>query len=145
MAFNFSSDGIQWQDYGGGGSGGEVTPDNPATLTNKTIDANDNFISNLKPSNFAEGTVRDSVRPVDEASDQKLVTEKAVAEATATYIFEQAGASNTWVVTHNLGRFPSVVVQDSAGTQFLAPVYYNSANQLTISMNGATTGKAYLN
>ena len=144
MAFNFSSDGIQWQGSGGG-SGGEVTPDSPTTFANKTIDANDNDILNLRKGNFAEGTVLDSVRPVDEASDQKLVTEKAVAEATATYIFEQAVASNTWVVTHNLGRFPSVVVQDSAGTQFLAPVYYNSANQLTISMNGATTGKAYLN
>ena len=141
MAFNFSSDGIQWQ----GSGGGEVTPDSPTTFTNKTINADDNTISNLRTGNFAEDTVRTSVRPVDEASDQKLVTEKAVAEATATYIFEQAVASSTWVVTHNLGKFPSVVVQDSAGTQFLAPVFYNSANQLTISMNGATTGKAYLN
>lgn len=145
MAFNFESDGIQWQNYGGGGSGGEVTPDSPDTFTNKTIDAFENDILNLEARNFAEGTVRTSVRPVDEASDQKLVTEKAVAEATATFIFEQAVASNTWVVTHNLGRFPSVIVEDSAGTQFLAPVYYNSASQLTISMNGATTGRAYLN
>lgn len=144
MAFNFSSDGIQWQGSGGG-PGGEVTPDSPTTFTNKTINADDNTISNLRTGNFAEDTVRTSVRPVDEASDQKLVTEKAVAEATATYIFEQAVASSTWVVTHNLGKFPSVVVQDSAGTQFLAPVFYNSANQLTISMNGATTGRAYLN
>jgi hypothetical protein len=144
MAFNFSSDGIQWQGSGGG-SGGEVTPDSPTTFSNKTISADDNTILNLRKSNFADGTVRDSVRPVDEASDQKLVTEKAVAEATATYIFEQAVASDTWVVTHNLNKFPSVFVQDSAGTQFLAPVFYNSANQLTISMNGATTGKAYLN
>ena len=144
MAFNFSSDGIQWQGSGGG-SGGEVTPDSPDTFTNKTINADDNTISNLRTGNFADGTVRTSVRPVDEASDQKLVTEKAVAEATATFIFEQAVASNTWVVTHNLGKFPSVMIQDSSGNQFLAPVYYNSANQLTISMNGATTGRAYLN
>ena len=144
MAFNFSSDGIQWQGSGGG-PGGEVTPDSSTTFTNKTINANDNDILNLRTNNFADGTVRTSVRPVDEASDQKLVTEKAVAEATATYTHEQAVATNTWVVTHNLGKFPSVVIQDSAGTQFLAPVYYNSANQLTISMNGATTGKAYLN
>ena len=144
MAFNFSSDGIQWQGSGGG-SGGEVTPDSPDVFTNKTISADDNTILDLRVSNFAEDTVRTSVRPVDEASDLKLVTEKAVAEATATFIFEQAVASNTWVVTHNLGKFPSVVIEDSAGTQFLAPVYYNSANQLTVSMNGATTGKVYLN
>ena len=144
MAFNFNSDGIQWQGSGGG-PGGEVTPDSPTAFTNKTIDANDNDILNLRTNNFADGTVRASVRPVDEASDQKLVTEKAVAEATATYIFEQAVASSTWVVTHNLGKYPSVVAVDSAGTQLMVPVYYNSVNQLTISMNGATTGKAYLN
>ena len=144
MTFNFNSDGIQWQGTGGG-SGGEVTPDSPDTFTNKTISADDNTISDLRVNNFAEDTVRTSVRPVDEASDLKLVTEKAVAVATATFIFEQAVASDTWVVTHNLNKFPSVFVQDSAGTQFLAPVYYNSANQLTISMNGSTTGKAYLN
>ena len=144
MTFNFNSDGIQWQGTGGG-SGGGVTPDSPDTFTNKTISADDNTISDLRVNNFAEDVVRTSVRPVDEASDLTLVTEKAVAQATATFIFEQAVASNTWVVTHNLNKFPSVVIQDSAGTQFLAPIYYNSANQLTISMNGATTGKAYLN
>ena len=129
MAFNFNSDGIQWQGSGGG-PGGEVTPDSPTAFTNKTIDANDNDILNLRTNNFADGTVRASVRPVDEASD---------------FIFEQAVASDTWVVTHNLGKYPSVVAVDSAGTQLMVPVYYNSVNQLTISMNGATTGKAYLN
>ena len=36
------------------------------------------------------------------------------------------------------------MVTDSAGTQFMAQIEYNSRNQLTIYMN-ATTGKAYLN
>jgi hypothetical protein len=62
-----------------------------------------------------------------------------------TYTFEQAEASDTWIIKHNLGRNPSVVVVDSAGTVFYPAVHYDNENQCTISMNGATTGKAYLN
>ena len=145
MAFNFSSDGIQWSNSGGGGGGGTVTPDGEQTLTNKTLNADDNHILNLRKSNFADGVVRTSVRSEEEATDINLVTERAVALAVATYIFEQGIASDTWVVTHNLHKYPAVTIEDSAGTQFLAQVHYDSANQLTIRMNGATTGKVYLN
>lgn len=62
-----------------------------------------------------------------------------------TFTFEQAVASDTWIINHNLGRNPSVVVVDSAGTAFYPAVHYDNENQCTISMNGATTGKAYLN
>lgn len=142
MAFNFSSDGIQWQ--GSGGSGGEVTPDSPDTFTNKTINADDNTITNLGVNNFKDGLVLDEVRRSG-ASEDKLVSEKAVSDALATYIFEQGSASTTWVVTHNLNKYPSVVVVDSAGTQFMTQIHYDSLNQLTVFMNGATTGKVYLN
>lgn len=145
MAFNFHSDGIQWSASGGGGGGGEVTPDSECTFTNKTISADDNYILNLRTGNFADGVVRTNVRSAEEATNEKLVTEQAVAKALATYVFEQAVASDTWVVKHNLYRFPAVTIEDSAGTQFSAQIHYDSVNQLTISMNGATTGRAYLN
>lgn len=63
----------------------------------------------------------------------------------STYIHEQGVASDTWEITHNLNKFPTVVLVDSAGTTFGAAVTYNSSNKCTIQMNGATTGKAYLN
>jgi hypothetical protein len=67
-----------------------------------------------------------------------------------TYTHSQTSSSNTWTVTHNLGRFPSVTVVDTGGTIIEAPITYNSANQLTITFfqGGsalATTGKAHLN
>jgi len=67
-----------------------------------------------------------------------------------TYIHVQSSSSDTWVITHDLGRFPSVTVIDSGGSVLTAAVTYNSENQLTITFlsNGsalATTGKAYLN
>ena len=145
MTFSFYSNGIQFNGGGGTPGGKVVTTDGVQTLTNKTIDANDNDIKNLGLENFENDLVRDSVRNTDEATNEKLVTERAVANAVDTFVFDQAEVSDVWVVTHNLGRFPSVTVIDSAGTQFLTQVEYNSKNQLTIYMNNATTGKAYLN
>ena len=144
MTFSFYSNGIQFAG-GGGPEGDYVTPDGEQTLTNKTIDAEKNNIQNLGKNNFKEGLVRDSVRDVEHASDDYLVTEKAVAKAVDTFVFDQAIPSDTWVIQHNLGKYPSVTVIDSAGTQFIVQVEYNSRSQLTIYMNGATTGKAYLN
>ena len=67
-----------------------------------------------------------------------------------TYTHSQTSSSNTWTITHNLGRYPSVTVVDTGGTVLTAPVTYNSVNQLTITFFSggsalATTGKAYLN
>ena len=146
MTFSFYSNGIQFQGLDGGDlPENVVTTDGEQTLTNKTIDANGNNILNLTISNFDPEIVKKFVRDLEHASDDYLVTEKAVARAVDTYVHDQAVASDTWVVEHNLGRYPSVAVIDSAGTQFIVQVEYNSKNKLTIYMNGSTTGKAYLN
>ena len=63
----------------------------------------------------------------------------------ATFIFEQGIASDVWVITHNLNKAPSITLVDSSGAEFQARKVYNSLNQVTIYLNGATTGKAYLN
>ena len=65
--------------------------------------------------------------------------------ATKTLEFEQGQASDTWVIEHNLNKYPTVITVDSAGNEFKAEVTYDSLNQVTISINGATKGKAYLN
>ena len=67
-----------------------------------------------------------------------------------TYTHNQSSTSGTWTITHNLNRFPSVTVVDSADTIVYGTVVYNSANQLTITFfqGGsalAFSGKAYLN
>ena len=67
-----------------------------------------------------------------------------------TYTHNQSSTSDTWVITHNLNRFPSVTVVDSANTIVQGTVVYNSNKQLTVTFfsNGnslAFQGKAYLN
>lgn len=73
-----------------------------------------------------------------EAAAESIVSDKS-------YVYEQGIASDTWVIVHNLGKYPSVSLVDSAGTQFDADVEYNDENTCTVRMNGATTGKAFLN
>lgn len=64
---------------------------------------------------------------------------------TTTFTFEQAIASDTWVINHNLNKYPSVTIVDTAGTQFQGRVEYIDKNNCIVYMNGATKGKAYLN
>lgn len=61
------------------------------------------------------------------------------------FVFEQGVASDTWSIEHNLNKYPSVTLVDSAGTQFQGSVEYTDENNCIVYMNGATKGKAYLN
>jgi hypothetical protein len=67
-----------------------------------------------------------------------------------TYTHNQSSTSDTWVINHNLHRFPSVTVIDSGNTIVQGTVTYNSNKQLTITFFSggsalAFSGKAYLN
>ena len=59
---------------------GMVTVDGVQTLTNKTVDADDNTISNLETDNFKSGVITTVVADASSALDTKLPSEKAVAE-----------------------------------------------------------------
>lgn len=61
------------------------------------------------------------------------------------YIHKQLAASTTWTINHNLEKFPSVTVQDSAGTNIIGEVTYIDNNNLTITFSDELSGKAYLN
>ena len=78
------------------------------TITNKTIDADDNTISDLTTSNFKSGTIVTSVGAT--GSDTAIPTEKAVRSAISALSYStqngaltQSGGVCTWTVTHNLG------------------------------------------
>lgn len=62
-----------------------------------------------------------------------------------TYIHEQGVASATWTINHNLHKFPSVSIVDSAGNEIIAEVSYPDQDTCIVTMAGASKGKAYLN
>jgi hypothetical protein len=62
-----------------------------------------------------------------------------------TYIHNQGTSSSTWVVDHNLNKFPSVTVIDSGGTNVIGEVIYLTENRIEIYFSAPFAGKAYLN
>jgi hypothetical protein len=61
------------------------------------------------------------------------------------YVFTQVSGAVTWAVAHNLAKYPSVSVVDSANSELIADVHHVDQNNLTISFANATAGKAYMN
>jgi hypothetical protein len=61
------------------------------------------------------------------------------------YFHNQAIAASTWIVNHNLRKYPSVTVTLSTGQVGYADVMYIDENNLTITFSGANSGKAYMN
>ncbi len=61
------------------------------------------------------------------------------------YVHDQQVASTTWTVNHNMNKYPSVNIVDSANDEVTGEVKYNTLNQITITFTAAFSGKAYLN
>ena len=79
---------------------------------------------------------------------KEVMTSPIIGDITFTH--NQTSTSSTWVITHNLNRFPSVTVIDSGNSIVIGTVVYNSNKQLTITFFSggsalAFQGKAYLN
>ena len=62
-----------------------------------------------------------------------------------TDYYEENTATNPWVVTHGLNKFPSVTVVNRNGVEVYAKVTYDDENNVTITFAGDTAGKAYFN
>ncbi len=60
------------------------------------------------------------------------------------YIYTQDIATDVWNVNHNLNKYPSVTVVDSAGSVVIGEVTYIDENNLKVEFSGAFSGKVYL-
>jgi len=60
------------------------------------------------------------------------------------YIHTQGASSSTWTINHNLGFYPNLTVQDSAGTIYEGEISYTNSDSLTVTFSSAFSGTAYL-
>lgn len=61
------------------------------------------------------------------------------------YTHYQDVPQETWSITHNMGKYPSVTIATSAGEIVRADVQYINTNSLEVYFCGAFAGVAYLN
>jgi len=86
-----------------------------------------------------------------EEGNGSLVTGKtygvvqAPSDVDKNFVFTQGVASNTWTINHNLEKFPSVTVVDSADNVVIGSITHTNINSLTVSFSSTFSGKAYIN
>ena len=134
---------------------GMVTVDGAQELTNKTIDADSNSISNLETDNFKAGVVQTVVRATTSASDTALASEKAVAKAVAALPHKFAAANGaltaaagvcTWTIANSLGTadVDVFIYRAADGMQVMTEVDV-AADNIVVKFNSAAdiTANAY--
>ena len=79
---------------------------------------------------------------VDEYYDMALFTLSA---GDKNYVFVQALPETTWTIQHDLQKFPSITVIDTADTVVIGQYTYINNNNVTLTFSAGFAGKAYLN
>ena len=130
------------------GGGSEVTLiDNLNTTTpgQGALDAHQgNVLKGMIP-NVVDDVTSTSTTAALSANQGYILNNLINEKQDKNFYFTQTTASNTWVITHNLNKYPSATIIDSAGTEVVGNITYNSLNQITITFSGAFKGSATLN
>lgn len=83
----------------------------------------------------------------DDTQPQRSPTIIAVAPISTNggyFALNQISAQPTWIIPHNLGRFPSVQIIDLSGNVVEGDVKHLDANVVQIDFSVAVAGSAYL-
>ena len=62
-----------------------------------------------------------------------------------SYIYQQSSPSPIWLITHNLNKYPSVVIYDHTNIIIVGDITYNTPNRLTVTFTTPFSGQAFLN
>lgn len=62
-----------------------------------------------------------------------------------SYVYTQSVSSKEWHIFHDLGKYPSVTIIDSAGTVVIGQVQYASQNEIVLHFSAPFSGKAFFN
>lgn len=127
---------------------GMVTLTGTQTLTNKTIDGDDNTIQDLSTGVFKSGVLQTAVRASSSASDSSLATEKAIATAIEALphkftanngALTPSGGVCTWSISNTIGSADVIcsIREISTGNEVLCDITY-TAETITVKINSAS-------
>lgn len=68
-----------------------------------------------------------------------------VPDGDKNFVHTQSSPSTQWNITHNLNKFPSVTVIDSANTEVEGDIEHINENQVILKFSAAFSGKAIFN
>lgn len=117
------------------------------TLTNKTIDADDNTISDLTTSNLKSGVLQTVIRATTSATDTTIASELAISKALAGRIYSAtnsalttSGGVCTWTVSHNMNNSNVAIhlYEVSSGEEVMFDRAITSTNVVTIKILSAS-------
>ena len=83
-----------------------------------------------------------------ESIDPKFKTKNTTLKDISSFnnfVFTQDNVADTWVILHNLNKYPSTTVVDSGLNVNIGDITYDSKNQITIRFSAPFSGKAFLN
>lgn len=63
----------------------------------------------------------------------------------SSYRHDQSPAAVEWVIDHNLGKWPSVTIIDSAGDEVEGEVNFVNQNRVIATFSAAFSGSAFVN
>lgn len=118
-------------------------------------------VRHRKTSTVPDGLDPAEVQPSDWNADHDVSIGVADIDATGTpsvntvllgdgswsvraFIHDQMVAADVWTISHNLGRFPSVAIVDTAGSVVIGQVVYVDDATVRVSFSAPFSGRAYL-
>lgn len=84
-------------------------------------------------------------RPGRDGTDGKNGRDGAPGVSGASFVFVQSEPARVWTVSHNLGRYPSVVTVDSANTTVHGGIRYPDENTVEVSFGSPFSGRVFCN
>ena len=127
--------------------------DDNAGLTSSRKTVTDG-LGNATPLSISDTEVKSTVdleasgfkTPTGTANDHLLADgTTTTVEDDKTYVFSQTTSLSTWSVAHNLNKYPSVIVVDSAKSLVVGEVVYIDANNIELRFSSPFKGEAYFN
>lgn len=127
-----------------------ITEEEDPTVPEYVKNITESNISNWNTS-YSDRIVSGSVS-VTPSVNQKTMTlvqqdggTVSITWADTNYVHDQQVAASSWVINHNLGKFASIHIVDTAGDEIIGEVTYNTINQITVTFSSLVSGKAYIN